>query len=707
MRLIQKTFKSSILATAILGAYTHGLAADAAVSAHEAAENRQSGDATEVDTVQVVGSINKLQGVPFRQAKSAVRIGSDALSEEGVEKADELGRYQAGFTNQPFGSDTNTNWFRIRGTEASQSVDGAPGIAYGFFQPAMETYGVEAVEVTKGADAITYGAANAGGLVNYVSKRPHKDQVGKGEVKLHAGTRSQYGAAADYTGAFDADQNLRYRLVGSFRAADGEWKGSDNKTYYLAPSLAWDISDRTRLSLLASYQKDKGTPSNNFFPISGSLIRLDGREVHPTTNLGDPSTDRETNKQYSLGYEFSHDFDHGLTLSSNYRYSRVDNRHLGTYVWPGVDLANHTAVRDAVFNDGTAKSHSIDNRLTWRLQNDHVENTLVAGIDHRQQKINGRYQSFGIPVTPGTTDIFNPDYGVEADTANVGRNDMKTRQTGFYLQDSIKLFNLIGISAGVRHDRASSKEFANNQTVKANHTSYSGSIMYYAPQGFNPYFSYSESFRLPSGLSGNQTLYDPQTTEQYEIGLKYLPSWFDGSVSIAAFKANDKGAPVSSPGGVGNTVSGDVAKRRGVELQAQAQITDNLSGQLAYTYLRRTDRGSDGVDYNNALYAKHAASVRGIYAFKDGALNGLALGAGVRYVGPSRVDGQWATAFRGAKIPSSTVVDVFARYSFADDWTAQLNVDNLGNRKYIAACDASYCYYGQGRSILGSVSYKF
>ena len=104
----------------------------------------------------------------------------------------------------------------------------------------------------------------------------------------------------------------------------------------------------------------------------------------------------------------------------------------------------------------------------------------------------------------------------------------------------------------------------------------------------------------------------PQTTEQYEIGLKYLPAWLDGTLSIAAFKANDKGALISNAGGTGNTISGDASKRKGVELQAQAQITDNLSGQLAYTYQTRTDRGSDGIDYHNTLFAKHSASLRGV-----------------------------------------------------------------------------------------------
>ncbi|MDO4906503.1 TonB-dependent siderophore receptor [Neisseria sp.] len=694
----QRIFARSLLAAAVLSAYTHSFAADDA--------GAQNAETAELETVTVVGSINKLGGVPFRQAKSAVSVSTETLSEEGVEKMDKIGRYQAGFTNQPYGSDTNTNWFRIRGTEAGQSFDGAPAVAYGFFTPHIDPFAVEAVEITKGADSLTYGAANAGGLVNYISKRPHKNQVGKGVVETHVGNNNQRGIAADYTGALNADQSLRYRLVGSYKRADGDWDRTYNESYYFAPSLAWDITDRTSLTLLGSVQKDVGIPSSNLVPQAGSLFAVNGQKIDPKTNLGDPSADNETNKQYALGYTFRHNFGNGLSFDSNYRYSRIDNKHTGVYVWPS--LSGNFATRDVVINDGKATGHYADNRLTWQWKNQHIQNTLLAGTDYRKQDTEGVYQNMQYPgsiVSPNTVNVFAPTYGVSIDGSNVPRTDMSLRQTGFYLQDSVKLFNLIGITAGVRHDRARSEEVVNGLSNKANHTSYSGSVMYYAPFGLNPYIAYSESFRLPEGLSGNQTLYDPNTTEQYEAGLKYLPSWLDGSASVAVFKARDKGALVSGADGIGSTVSGDTSKRKGIELQAQANLTDNISAQLAYTYQSRVDTEA-GADYRNPLFAKHSASLRGSYRFNNGALGGLSLGAGIRYVGNSKIDGQWAT-YRGLKVPSSTVVDLFARYAINNNWETQLNVDNVSNRKYIAACDARYCYYGQGRSVVGKVSYRF
>lgn len=699
MNIKLQTFSRSLLAAALLGVFAHGGATEPAAPAQE------------LETVNVVGTLNKIGSVPFRQAKSAVSLKAADLKAQGVDKLDELGRYQAGFTNQPYGSDSNTNWFRVRGAEAAQSFDGAPAVSYGFFTPHAETFGVEAVEVNKGADALAYGAAQSGGLINYVSKRPQIKNIGKGTVQAHAGTRQHYGIAADYTGSF-GNPAYRYRLVGSYKKSGGEWRDTDNQSLYFAPSLAFDYASGS-LNVLTGVQRDTGTPSSNFLPQSGTLAATDKGFIPIRNNLGDPKQDNEKNTSYWAGYEWRHDLGKGLNFSQNYRYQHTDNFHRGTYAFPSaysptfaplpLNAANGYALnRGVVFNDGTAKSHSIDNRLTWRFKNDKVDNTLLGGVDYRRQNVNAHYTLFG-GATP--VDVFNPSasYG-QVQTVHAPKTGLKFQQLGFYLQNSLKLAGKVGITAGVRHDRARSQESHSGQNVKANHTSYSGSVMYYAPHGFNPYFAYSESFRLPEGLGGNQKLYDPFTTKQIEAGVKYMPSFVDGSLSVAAFRAKDKGALVSGKDGIGSTVSGgDPIIRRGLEVQACAELGDSVDVEAAYTYLNSVTDSQDG-QIRNPLFPKHSAAVRGSYRFEDGALKGLALGAGVRHIGSSVT--AKGSLYSGAKVPSATLADLFARYRFGKGWEVQLNADNLTNRRHLAGCDY-YCYYGQSRNVRAGVSYTF
>ncbi len=700
-RITPTLFGRSMLAAALTAAFS------------QAAAQETVNDEAALADIQVSGSMYRTGDVPFLQARSAVALSGETLREQGVEKTDELGRYQAGFSNQVFGNDTNTNWFRLRGTEATQAADGMPLMQYGFFTPYTETYGMESVEITKGADALTFGTSQAGGLINYISKRPHKALVGHGEVKLHAGNRSQYGLAADYTGAFNADHSLRYRLVGSFRHTDGEWRGSDNLGVYFAPSLMWDIGERTQLTVLGSYQHDRGTPSSNFVPQSGSLVSTDRGDIDRRSNLGDPDKDTERNRQLSLGYEFSHGFGNGLTFDSRYRYQHSDNYHRGSYAYPAAYDANWTAVpfsasngytvaRGVVFNDGDSRSHSLDNRLSWRFNRGIWDNTLVVGTDYRHQSVDALYTLFG---STSATNVFDPARGHNQtqDVSAAPQTAIRAHQLGFYLQNNLKINRQVALGVGIRHDRAENREHTSNQSVKDNHTSYSASAMYLGNHGIHPYYSYSESFRLPTGLSGNQTLYRPNTTRQHEIGIKFAPSALDLTASLALFCAKDRGALVSNS--IGATVSSaDPVQREGAEIQFQGQLTDQLSATFAYTYLKSVTETANGNDVRNPLIPKHSLAAGMSWNFDQGALNGLTLGAGVRHASGGVTS--TGSLYSGRKVPGYTVLDLMARYRFGDRWTAQLNVDNVTDRRYLAGCDY-YCYYGSGRNINASLSYRF
>lgn len=703
---MKKTFAYSALSQVVL------LAIAGSAMANETAANQT----VELEAVTVTGgSMYRMGEVPVYQAKSAVAINRDELDKQNITKADEIGRYQAGFTNQVFGEDTNTNWFRVRAAEVTQAVDGLPTFSYGFFTPYVNTFALEAVEITKGADAMTFGAAQSGGLINYVSKRPHKDQVGKGEFKLNVGNNTQYGFAADYTGAVNADQSVRYRVVTAYGGKDGQWDGTKNESLYLAPSLAIDISDRTNLTLLTSYQLDRGVPSSNFLPAYGTLVPTPNGYIDPKTNLGDPVNDKERNRQYSVGYEFNHQFTDTLKWRSSYRYSHIQNYHRGTYAFSGVDHATYNVARGLVFNQGKTFLHSVDNHISWDFKTDWLKNTLVVGTDYRHNKVDTMYDPKGYAwdsiaqkmiYRTSTTNIFNPSvgYGQVQDLSGATHQTIKNRQLGVYLQNQSRFIDALVLNVGVRHDRAKQDEYTSSQSVKNNHTSYSGSLMYETSQGLNPYISYSESFNVPAGLSGAQTLYRPNITRQYEVGVKYLPNWLDGVITVAGFRAKDEGAlKVNKNGG---STQDPLVRRKGIEVQIDANITENWNTTLAYTYLKSETETSAGKVRRQYIPTSTVAA-KTAYRFNGNVLNGLTLGAGIRYLGHSvATKDDTYNPYSHARVPSATVVDLMARYEVNPNWVLQLNAENIGNRRFIAACDY-YCYYGSGRNINANVSYKF
>ena len=56
-------------------------------------------------------------------------------------------------------------------------------------------------------------------------------------------------------------------------------------------------------------------------------------------------------------------------------------------------------------------------------------------------------------------------------------------------------------------------------------------------------------------------------------------------------------------------------------------------------------------------------------------------------------------------MPSYTLVDAMIGYRI-QDIRLQLNASNLTDKEYIAACEY-YCWYGNRRNVIASVSYDF
>lgn len=683
------TFTTNLMTAAILGIYAGSAAA---------ADIEQT---VELDTVQVVGSAGKIEGLKFKSAQSNAVITRQEIADKAPEKVEDVLAYQSGVRTGHFGTDTKQEWVKIRGFEASVAVDGSPVMQNGFFSVIPNTYGLEAVEVVKGADSLTYGSSETGGLINLISKRP--TATAQGEAGVRIGTQGRAGVFGDYSGKLAADNSVRYRVVGEAERREGDFNGKINN-YYFAPSLTWDISDKTGLTILTSFSRQQGTPTSVHLPAAGTLFPSAGRTTAYGTHYQDSDADYIRRNQYSAGYEFKHDFGKGLKFTQNYRYSHQDLDWLGTFAYNTyTDWTTNTnypdiAARGYSYTDGTVNAHTVDNRLSKEWRGEGWKNILLGGVDYLHSNTGGLYNGNG-SVSP--TGLFNPDHSYSGIVKSGTRLEYRQKQLGFYLRDQFS-YGGLAANVGIRRDKAQSHSFSDGaaKDYDVSHTSYQGSLMYNFKSGLSPYVSYSESFKPLAGTDAYGNAYKPYEGRQYEAGIKYIPSWLDGKLSAAYFDLEEKNALVADA----SNVSRQIGKRRGkgVEVQADAALTDNLSATLAYTYTDSKQDLSYDRSVRTPLIPKHQASAQVKYAFDQGALNGLTLGAGIRYVGSTADEQYWPDY----KVPSYTLLDATAQYRFGKNWLAQINAANLTGKKYIAGCDY-YCYWGAERSVTGSLRYTF
>jgi iron complex outermembrane receptor protein len=99
------------------------------------------------------------------------------------------------------------------------------------------------------------------------------------------------------------------------------------------------------------------------------------------------------------------------------------------------------------------------------------------------------------------------------------------------------------------------------------------------------------------------------------------------------------------------------------------------------------------------------------YTFQSGPLAGFGFGGGVRYVGSSYGDNINSAAMI---VPAYTLGDLAVHYDLAGaspqlkGWKLAVNMTNITDKTYVSGCASSaQCFYGNGRTTLGTVRYQW
>jgi len=579
------------------------------------------------------------------------------------------------------------------------------------YSTSAEPYGLERVEVLKGPSAILYGENVPGGMVNLVSKRPTYER--QGEVNLSYGTHDRKQVSLDVAGALNEEGSVRGRLVSLIRNADTQINSMPDDRVYLAPSLAIDLSDRDTLTLLGQYQKDS-TQMQLGLPASGSLLGNAEGKLSTDANLGRTDWDAFNREFWTLGYEYEHRFNADWTFRQNGRYTRslVDRQeswlqfidagfgsNIGTY---NLDRANESRV------------YSIDNQVVGNVTTGALENTLLFGVSF--DKTSFEQQQYAGDIANGEFEIiniFDPKYSRAPQTSRLSDDgDLKQDLSGTYAQWQGKVGGLIALVGG-RYDWSDSEyddyTAANDDTQRSDEEfSWQTGLMYQFANGFSPYVSYSTTF-VPVQLQTADE-FKPITGDQVELGVKYEPEGWNTQVTVAAYDIN-KQDDISYDASSGEYRQIGETQSQGLEVEVKSDINESLSLTAAYSYIDARiidDAGSRLEDEQITGIPRHQASFWANYTFRQGVLNGLQTGLGVRYLGKSYAYPPESLDYGTLEVGSETLVDASIGYDFGNNWSAKVNAKNLFDREYVARCNnGGRCYWGGDRTFLGTVSYSW
>ena len=621
-------------------------------------------------------------------------------------------------------------------------VDGMRIARGGFNAPIMDAWNVERIEVLKGPASVLYGSVMPGGLVNQITKKPR--DVAGGEVFARGGSPGRMETGFDFYGPLTSDKTLLYRVVGLGRIQESNVDDTRSERVMIAPSITWRPTASTDITVQAGYINDPKSFYAVYLPAVGTLLKHpSGRQIPYNFNVEDPNFSRFSREQSWVGYQLRHSFSNNLELRHQLRYMEIDSTQRGVtpsaWVMSG-GIPTTTMQRTAAQTIDSSRALTTDTQLEARLATGPIAHTVLGGVDYQYLDFKrGAVQGIAAP----SIDFSNPVYSYTANLTNTQRVTESRSQIGFYLQDQMK-FDRFVLTLGGRQDMYRSDldttMISTGVTTPTNADqskfTWRAGLAYLFDNGISPYASYATSFEPVSGAgpgfnaSGGTGVggspFKPTTGEQYEIGLRYQPTSFNGLFTLAYFDITQQNVLVST--GIADptcsnpfncqTQAGEV-RSKGFEFEAKLEPIKGLNFIASYAYVDAKTTKSGGfagatpVGAAPTAVPEHQAALWSHYSFAEAStFRGLGLGAGFRYMGETYADP--ANLY---SVPSFTLMDAAISYDFGvrdrrmKGVKMSVNAYNLLGKEYVASCSAvtpfGFCYYGEGRTVTATLSYKW
>ena len=663
----------------------------------------EAADAANKDEIIVTGAnaetfAGTKTDTPLIQTPQPISVvPADTYLAQGAISISDTVRYSAGITANAYGRDTRVDSFVIRGINALQFRDGMRDIFSYYASITSDPYNFSRVEIVRGPASVLFGQGSIGGLVNLVSKTP-EFQTG-GELAAIYGSNDRKELLGDVNGV--VTDNLAVRLVARLRDADTYVDHVPDDRIMLSPSVRWRPDDRTDITLLGLYQKDKTGSTSQFLPIVGTLFDNPGNPRLPDyLFIGKPGWDRYDGRLLQGTGMVTRRFGDDVTLNLKARYIDSDLTYLthypNSYSNPTSPyVAGSNGRRIGIYSDGSMARlnvFSTDNNVQFKFNTGAgVQHTLLAGVDYSWNRVRKR-GGFGLD----TVDIYAIDPSLLTNpTLDQYATRESQKQLGLYVQDQIRFADRVSVVLGARRDRVRT-DGAPATIDKA--TTFRAGIIGELGAGFSPFFSYTESFQPVAGATSGGSPFKPQRGTQYEAGVKWQPD-LQTLVTVTGFHIRDSNRPIADPASPLGQIQAGVLTTKGFEIEANRTLPGNFELIVNYGYNKLRARDTAFYDY----LPRQTASVWTTKTVPLGEDLALRVGGGVRYTGKRTSIGPAWTIVTG----DNTLVDALAELTW-DKWRLSINATNLFDKRFFASClSRGDCFVGAPRNVMGTLAYRF
>lgn len=575
------------------------------------------------------------------------------------------------------------------------------------------------VEVVRGANGLMTGAGDPSASLNMVRKRASSREL-VGSVELSAGTWDTYGTLGDLSLALNEAGTVRARLVGEYNEGDSWIDLHSNERQAFYGTLDIDLTPDTTLWFGASNQENKSdSPSWGGLPLWYS----DGRGTHwsrSKTLSADWSKWDTRYETYFINLE--HTFANDWHAKAGYTRGKreADSYLVYPYGFPNpvtgaLELPGPMAPF-AGFNAGSYKTETTQDDYSFQVGGP-VElfgrsHDVAIGYSHSEQDFDADTRGY-IPL--GNYDFTHYQGAIPEPHWQPLRDSdaSETTQEGMYVATRLNLADDLKVILGARNSNYEKKQGASRIDVDNEVTPYAG-IVYDLTENLSAYASYTEIFLPQSVRDANKKMLDPIVGESYETGLKaeFLDGRLNASAALFQIKQDNLGKstgalidPTDASLGYAYEAT-EGATSKGFELEVSGELAPGWNLSAGYTQFDVEDADGNAV---NTLYPTQLLRTFTTYRLPGIFNDKLTIGGGVNWQESIHTYASNPAGNR-EKIQQEAyaLVNLMARYEITENLSAQLNADNVTDKKYFDVFDAyGALTYGAPRSFTASAKYRF
>ncbi|HXS22253.1 MAG TPA: TonB-dependent receptor [Steroidobacteraceae bacterium] len=696
------TIRKSVVTGLILGPACCGLAAAAeaqgAVGAAAPAPQLQQVTVT-ANFIRPGGQSALKMNVPVQDVPYSLEDYSQSFMQAvDTTKLTDLYGYMSGVQRAGRSAyDINIRGFTSGSTDPnSVLMDGLPGLPARTASP--ETSDIARVEVVKGPASVLYGQDQPGGFINLITKKPQEHPETNVEMRANTydgagipfGRKNGYTGIVDTTGSMSGGETLLGRAIAEYTNQQSFREFVIDKDFMVAPSLTWNMSQRTRATLLLEYRRgndswDQGLVAPGF----------DSKLIAPITTRYQNPEDKEMEKGESATLLLHHAFSHSLSWDLNARSVYSEDHEIGFD--NSAVLKNLTTLsRLDRAQDNHHHINFIDTSVTDLFHTGPIGHRLLAGATYGETiEDYNRIRGFKTPLL--NINIYDPVIGYSdvppppASEPPLAHEWASAKQYGAYMTDLLTFSEHWKGVVGARYQDVKQLQEelrlpnTPNRSRDFNSAFPMGGLIYQPNREWSIYASYSSSFVPPSPTAQSvipgQAL-QAQTATQEEAGAKFTSRDQRLTATVSFFNIKETNL-IQEVGITGLYEQIGAVRSRGGEFELDYRPTDwwQLSANYALIDAKIIDDIDSYVIGSKPLNSpRNSGSVLSRVQMPGALRNfGWMLGAIYR---SERVGNLPTSATSGEFImPGYTTLDTGIYYT-GDTYSISLKVSNVLDKQY-------------------------